>query len=376
MIAEDKDRFEVGGMQRARESRRLRSLRRSTIDSFADDLPVFLAEPDRMLHKHEASSDLDESEKGRFSLPSKQIGAALAAHYVAAKDRLLFLSRPAPEPDFLWTKSAAHEGVARIALVIFLLPLLFLMMPSERPHSVKTRVTKAAAPIRVPEFNLEERLAFAQGLRDGLVASAIKADFEDPKAVAANAPGSAPSTPPQTQRFVPKNEIAESANAVTAPAIAVDDREWGLPFDSQRYQPADLPETPASSFISELSVSPLLDEGPQVAATDPSTDRATQPQKAKPEKRRKVLAQRKRGPPANQMAAAAAPAATPQGQPNLPPPPILFFLGAPPPAASSQPATSAQQPQASSTPLFQPTSPPQNSSWLPDSLSDSVRNRY
>ncbi|MBS0232183.1 MAG: hypothetical protein JSR99_01715 [Proteobacteria bacterium] len=239
-------------------------------------------------------------------------------------------------------------------------------------------MAKADAPIKAPGFNLEERLAFAQGLRGKLAANAIKADFEDPKAVAGNAPGLDPTPSPQMHKPQSENEIAESLNAVTVPAIAVDDRRWRLPFESQEYQPADLPDTPAGSFISELSVSPLLlDEAPRVAEAATSEEPVIEPAKPKLEKRKKtVIAQRKRSRPANQVTAAAAPVAVQQAQPNLPPPPILFFLGAPPPAPSSQPPAATQQPPAATAPLFQPNSPPQEKSWLPDSLSDSVRNRY
>jgi hypothetical protein len=282
--------------------------------------------------------------------------------------------RTSQDPGFRWKRSVADEHVARIALIVLLLPFLFLLTPGHVPHTDKIQHTRVVAPAVQPEFHLEERLAFARGLRDRLVSSAIESDFNGAKASQVEVRN------PEPRIVVGDKPSEEKVTAdeptATEPAILSDDRRWSLPFNSQEYASAALPHTSAGSFRAEVSISPLLNASPSVAEIDTPTEQVSIPEKPKAEKRRKVVAQRKRPRAVNQMTAAAAPAAVQQAQPNLPPPPILFFLGAPPPAAPSQPAAAVKQPQPSAASAIQPASPPQNNSWIPDSLYDNVRNRY
>jgi hypothetical protein len=373
---------EAAGTRRIRKTRFLQSRQSKTIESRPDDLPVFLINPDRPFWLEEPQPIPDADRRNRVSLLFDQFTALFSKRYLAFEEWLNSFSRPAQDLGFRWQRSAANEHIARIALIVLLIPLLFLLTPGETPHFDqqgpvdKKAPAKVATPIAVPEFNLEERLGFAQAMRDRLVFSAIKSDYDRSKPPEAEARNLGPS-PTEANKPLAAEEPSE-VDVSSVPAVIIDDRQWSLPFDSQKYKAAGLPQTPADSFRAEISISPLLNEAASVAEAVVPADERESPAKPKSEKRKKVVAQRKRPAPAKQLTASAgpAPAVTQQLQPNLPPPPILFFLGAPPPVPPSQPAAAPQQPQPSTAPASKPSSPPQNNSWLPASIYDSVKNAY
>ncbi len=381
MIGGNHNSDEAAGTRRIRKTRFLQSRQSRALESRSDDLPVFLINPDRPHQIEEPQSIPDGDRRNQLSLLFDQFTELLSKYYLAFDEWLSSFSRPTQDLGFRWQRSPPNEHLARIALIVLLVPLLFLLTPGETPHFDKqARVdkktpAKVEMPIAAPEFNLEERLGFAQALRDRLVFSAIKSDYDRSKPPEAEARNVEPSTT-ETNRPLAEQVPLEVA-ASNVPAVVIDDRRWSLPFDSQEYKAAGLPQTPADSFRAEISVSPLLNEAADVAENVVPPDEPALPAKPKSEKRKRAVAQRKRPAPAKQLTASAgpAPAFTQQLQPNLPPPPILFFLGAPPPVPPAQPSA-APQPQPSTAPASKPSSPPQNNSWLPASIYDSVKNAY
>lgn len=370
MIDGDPERDEASGIQALR-PRGSRSPRLRSPEPASDDFPVFLANPDRAFNEPAPAFPRASERQPWIAQSAATLAERLRTYAAETKDRARAFWRSSQEPGFRWTGSGVNENAARIALALLTIPLVFLVMPGDRPTSIKSIEAQAAEPITAPTFDLDERLAFAQGLSSVLLSNAIRADFTfsdqlgaaDPKAERPDVRVEAPADP-RAELQSPPADTTE---------MAMDDRRWRLPFDSQEYQATELPQSPTVSFLEELPVSELLPEAtPKVAELVTPAAEEPPPATVKSERRKRAIAQRRRPVPTRQVATAAPPPVVVQQQPNLPPPPILFFLGAPPPApASAAPANVPAPP--SPTPA---SSPPSSKPWLSDSLYDNVSKRY
>lgn len=371
MIGGNPESDEASGTRLLR-ARGSRSPRLRSPEPASDDFPVFLANPDRT--SNEAAPAFPRvSERQAWVVQSAATLAERFRTYSAAtRDRAHAFWRSSQEPGFRWTGSGVNEDAARIALALLTIPLIFLVIPGDRPTSIKPVEFQAAEPSAAPTFDLDERLAFAQGLSSVLLTNAIRADFTfadqpdaaDPKAERPDAHVEAP-TDPRAELQSPPADTTE---------MAMDDRRWRLPFDGQEYLSTDLPQSPTDSFREELPVSRLLsEETPKVAEFVTPAAEEPPPATVKTERRKRAVAQRRRPAPARQVATTASPpVVAQQQQPNLPPPPILFFLGAPPPAPASSVPANVQTPPSPGP----ASSPPPSKPWLSDSLYDNVSKRY
>lgn len=370
----------VAGHRRLRKTRSLQSQTTHAAGEPSADLPVFLVNPNRLapLPEEEEPSKFDL--RSRLSELSEGATAKLSPFYHAAQIKSKLLSQRLHSLPSAWQQGHVRENAVRAALIALVFPLALLAVFERAPSPVKTSPVHAQAPKPAPPaFDLDKRLAFAQNLREQLLANAIALSLK-PKTLPETMNGSA-SSDTQAQSVVPRDLDSGTA---PAPQIATDDRTWSLPFGGQNYIPSDLPRTSEGSFRATTALSDLMTdkvERPTVAEYDERT--VVPAPKAKQEKigkRKKAVAQkRKPAQQVNQMTAAAQPTLA-QPEPNLPPPPILFFLGAPPPTAQpAQPVQVApvQSPPASAAPATAPQSPPPaNNSWVPNSISDAFKNAY
>jgi hypothetical protein len=370
VIGGDSESDEASGTRRLR-PRGLRSPRLRSREPASNDFPVFLANSDRAPNETAPVFPHERKQQAWIVQSAANLAERFRTYSAETRDRARAFWRSSQEPGLRWTGSGVNEHAARIALALLTIPLVFIVMPGDRPTSIKPTEVQAVEPITAPMFDLDERLAFAQGLSNVLLTNAIRADFTfsdqqdaaDPKAGRPEVRVEAPADP-RAERQSPPADTTE---------MAIDDRRWRLPFDSQEYQSTELPQSPTVSFQEELPVSELLPEAtPKVAELVTPAAEEPPPATVKSERRKRAVAQRRRAAPARQVATAASPPVVAQQQPNLPPPPILFFLGAPPPAPASVAPANVPAPQSPGP----ASSPPSSKPWLSDSLYDNVSKRY
>ena len=290
-----------------------------------DDLPGFLVNTPGLAESIEWKGDGESHRWDRISLFARNLRDVLAGYFVGGKER------PGARWQNFLLKSSQRDRAVRICLIAVLAPLPFLFVPLYL-HQTEQQTPRGDIHAPSSEAALEERLGFAQGLRDRFSPSDVAIALERP-APEATVREVAPIDPPKPTFIerAPEYNVPDP----TTPKVALDEREWRLPFDSHAYEPTDLAETPDASFRTEIAMSALMDPVTTVAENDAATTRAAPRAKAGLVKRKKRAAKYRRATPPNQMTAAAsqAPTIIAQPQPNLPPPPILFFLGAPPPQA-------------------------------------------
>ncbi len=241
----------------------------------------------------------------------------------------------------LWQQENAKELSARIALMALVVPLAMLVTPEQARLPIKTApVAHTVAPL--PVFEFDQRLAFAQGLRERLLSNAIASSLQSSSpSKPENEAGNIPAGEQHVGTLPPIIDPPAPGADVPVPQVATSDEAWRLPFGSQTYVPLDLPRTPSESFRNEAAISDLVaskDTLPNVAENiTASAALVSKVKPRRPAKRTRTVAQKRRPRQVNQMtASAAAPPPAARQEPNLPPPPILFFLGAQPP--QSQPA--------------------------------------
>lgn len=255
------------------------------------------------------------------------------------------------------------ELTARIALILLLVPLAFAFAPSRLP-----RVAKIEPPI----FILEDRLSFAEGLRQQLASqtvsfqpdrealSAVKAEAVTTEAPPAADEGSAEA--PSPGALVTAAETATETNSAELPAIVMDGRRWNLPFNSQDFAIADLPNSPQASFKTEVEFSSFPEGLGGIAAQkdDPAVGPLVQAKRPSEKRKSRVLAYSRRAPRVNRQAPVVVETViVQQEKPAFPP--VLFFLGNPPPPEE---------------PVLQPEKPPKSEPWFPQSLQDIFKNQY
>ncbi|SFV35125.1 hypothetical protein [Hyphomicrobium facile] len=349
------------GSDTVRRLRKLRFARPAEANEFHPeqrDLPVFLS----------ASTDEPQADP-RADVAPAPVAAGFAETFAKIFDGWStdawrdHLSRRFAGLSFERLRPKDAELTARIALILLLVPLAFAFAPSRLPR---------AAKIEAPNFILEDRLSFAEGLRRQLASQTVSfhPDREDFPAVTAEAAtteepsaayeGSAETlSPEETQTAA---ETATETNSAALPAIVMDERRWSLPFNSQDYAIADLPTSPQASFKTEVEFSSFAGGFDTVAAQNDDTAVGPLVQTKRPAERRKsrVLAYSQRAPRINRPAPVVVETViVQQEKPALPP--LLFFLGNPPPPEE---------------PVVQPEKPPKSEPWLPQSLQDIIGNQY
>jgi hypothetical protein len=234
------------------------------------------------------------------------------------------------------------------------LPIVFLQNREPRLTKMPTAAFSRmkTAP---PEFGLEDRLAFGQGLRDSLAAPAPALNPEPRKAPAVKTPDA--NTPRAEVEQQQPTLTTFDAGGHESPPIVTDERRWSLPFNGTDYAIEDLPTTPKDSFQMEIAVSGIANEPASVAAENdrPVVARVPRPKrKAERQKNGPVqprIVRLETLPPAVQ-------AAILQRQAAAAPPPFPFFLGAPPP------------------PVPQENAPPKKPFLLPESIHDTFKSEY
>ncbi len=302
-------------------------------ESPSDDFPVFLVHGDWTTPAAEGRSTNTLDWRNRLSLLREHAIEALSARYSAIKSQLSTLGQRSSEIPLLWREEKKKDQFLRIALVALIAPLALLLVPRQIHKPAEKANTIVLAP--PPMINLDDRLAFAEGLRDQLASRGVAFGPEQsppPNDLSNSEPPASVEQPPIKQRTA--NVAAPDVEVPPIPPIAMDDQVWSLPFGSQEFLPSTLPETPDASFRSEIALSEIMSERAAVASNGVSAVTAPPKVARAIEKRKTVVAQKRRPRPAkvNQMTASATPPpAVVQPGPNLPPPPILFFLGAPPP---------------------------------------------
>lgn len=366
-----------------RKRRLLRPQKNSAAGMHSHDLPVFLVNPTRLPELAEEPAP-ERDFRGKLAELYAQSAAALAPSAEAAKAHLMAVRTRLYDLGDLWQRQNVREKTAKLALAALLAPLAFLFTLDRPQHGLK--IAEATAPQKpAPIFELDQRLAFAQNLRDKLLSNAITLAMNAPppplslllKGGDANHP---PTEGGQLEAPTPDGASdSQAASGMIVPLLSPDDgAKWTFPFASQPYVVGDLPRSPESSFRAEFAMSDTMNGASERASVVQLDDAVIAPiPKAKQNKltKAKKVATRKRRPPlSNQMTAAASqqPASN-AGQPNLPPPPILFFLGAPPPPAAQPIQALPAPPPAAKAP---PVSPPASKPWAPNSLSDIFKNNY
>ncbi len=325
---------------------RLRKARRPSWTWRADqhaegDLPVFLVNPDQPMFSGKDAEYVHANRRKSFALAPRQLQLELHARYVASKERMTALRQRARLSSVNFANAKFQGELARFGLIMLVLPLVLLFM-SDRSLRPEKKTVTTSAPQSIPKFEIDDRLAFAENLRDQFVSRGIASSFENaPSQNSENNQRAAPIEQTTTQQRPSKTDANLDAlmPSSDAPApTATDDRQWRLPFDSKTYVPSALPTTAEGSFRAEIAMSELMNERIRVAANNISDDAPPPVMKRTVQKRKKAIAQKRRPQSPSQMTASAAtpPVAAPQ-QPNLPPPPILFFLGAPPPQPAQTP---------------------------------------
>lgn len=334
MIDEDENGDRNTTRRRLRKTRLLQSGKSRAIDTQSKDLPTFLVNSDLALRMADSTSYESSKPQNPVSAFLTRIRDAVTLRYLAAKERLIaYMARPI-RPSLLSRRG--NLGILGMVLIASVLPLVLFMTSGRAPHTAKKAepISQTLLPLP-PEFELEQRLAFAGPLGDRMLSHALEQSFDQSTSSEPNK---------RSGETIPSEEktaglIVTDAGAATPQTLA-EDRNLSLSFNSQSFMPTTLPKTAQDSFVAELAMSNLMAasvERPRIAENDAPA--AASSSKAKPKKvaaRKRVIASKKRPARVNQMTASTAPPPVAiQEQPNLPPPPILFFLGAPP--APSQP---------------------------------------
>lgn len=377
--------------RRLRKTRLLRQQKEHATGVHANDLPVFLVNPTRF---PELTEDPEPERDFRTKLAQlyAQSATALAPHVDAVRAQLIALRARLYDLPGLWQQQSVREQITTLVLAAFLAPLA-LLSTLDRPQQ-PLKNAGAIAPEPPPVFDLNQRLSFAQSLRDRLLSNAITLSMQTPTPALAPLPtltplpldrnaGQISAEAEQSETPSPIADHNHEASGMTIPQIAADDdATWRFPFDSQPYVAVDLPRSPDGSFRAEFAMSNIMSNRSYRASVaeneneDAAAAAAAKVKQNKPTKRKKVVAQKRRPPQGNQITAVATPqpAGVP-GEPNLPPPPILFFLGAPPPQ-SAQPVQAPPSAAPAATKAPPPAPPPANKPWVPNSLSDVFKDAY
>ncbi|MBY0558463.1 hypothetical protein [Hyphomicrobium sp.] len=254
------------------------------------------------------------------------------------------------------------ELAARVALIFLLVPLAFAFAPNRLPRTAK---------IEPPNFILEDRLSFAEGLRQQLALQTVsfhpnREDFSAVTAEAATteAPPAAYAGSDTPSPAAPETaaETATQASSTALPAIVMDERRWSLPFNSQDYAIADLPDSPQASFKTNVEFASFPEGFGGIAAQndDPAVGPLVQTKRPAESRKSRVLAYSRRAPRINRPAPVVVETViVEQEKPALPP--LLFFLGNPPPPEE---------------PVLQAEKPPKSEPWLPQSLQDIIGKQY
>lgn len=372
--------------RRLRKTRLLRQQKKSAMGMYATDLPVFLGNPTRLPEITE-DPEPERDFRAKFTQLYARSASALAPHADAAKAQLVALRARLHALPGLWQHQSVKEQIAVFALAAFLAPLA-LLSTLDRPRQTLNNAGAVAPEPPPPTFELDQRLAFAQPLRDRLLSNAFALAMKTPPPplsplVKGSDAGQAPAEDEQSE--APPPAVAEDDPEVSGTSVQQNDDDgpmWSFPFKSRPYVVGDLPLSPETSFRAELAMSDSMSDASERENVAGNEDAATAPvpkiKQNKLAKRKKVVAQKRRPPQSSQMTAAAAPQPTSvPGEPNLPPPPILFFLGAPPPQSAQpvQPSpAAAPAPAAAKAPP--PVSPPASKPWAPNSLSDVFKDAY
>lgn len=314
--------------------RKRRRVRKSAADDLRPlDLPVFLISPnqDSNLPLEYLEADADPVELQASSLP--YASGKVQSTYTAAKNYLSSIQQHTRSRLDKLADKKRRDEIARLGLAALLIPILILLMPARlQPISEKTPTSQPAQPH--PDFNLENRLSFAEPLRNKLLAQAITSSLKE------EPPQKKTDAGPMLEGMA---EPRETEALAAAAAVKLDDQEswdqvnWRYPFDSTNYVPIRLPATAAESFRAEAQLTILNDQNNKIAEVDAAPAKPAPIKKHAIQKYKRAIAQKRRSQPASQMTASASPPPAVPQQPNLPPPPILFFLGAPPPTNANSP---------------------------------------
>jgi hypothetical protein len=342
------DGHKDNGSDTVRRLRKLRFVRPADSSELAPeqrDLPVFLSTP------------TDEPQADVATAPAVVGFAETFAKICGVwKDRLS--QRFAGLSFDRWHHKDA-ELIARVALILLLVPLAVALSPSRLPRTVK---------IEPPNFILEDRLSFAEGLRQQLASQTVsfhperegtppvKAEVATTEVRHATYKDSAEAPSPEH----PKTTVETTTTSSELPAMIMDERRWNLPFNSQDYAIADLPASPQASFKTEVELSSFPEGLGSIAAQSNEPDVGPLVQTKRPAERRKsrVLAYSRRAPRISRPAPVIVETVVvEQEKPAFPP--LLFFLGNPPPPEE---------------PVLQQNEPPKSESWLPQSLQDIFKN--
>jgi hypothetical protein len=313
---------------------RYRSWGRGVEENTLGDLPTFLA--NSVDPEFFASADTLSKRPKTKPNTARKLHAWLHAEQLAAKAHLEKLSQRMRLPVLERVTWKFQNDVVRVALFLIVVPLVLLFM-SDRSLRLDKNTLATPASNPAPQFNRDDRLAFAEKLREQFVSRGISSSLENGTDEQTNRDTNAvASEQSNTAQTAQENTDLNTPTLPTVPLpSSTDDRRWRLPFESKSYFPEALPSTAEQSFRAELSMSDIMDQRTTVAVNDSAEDTPAPVAKRVTAKRKKAVAQKKRPQPAAQMTASAttAPAVASQ-TPNLPPPPILFFLGAPPPSQS------------------------------------------
>lgn len=302
------------------------------------DLPVFLNNPDGQAPLADARPSDESDLKNTLSPFSAGTLTQLEPHYLAAKNSFNSLRERGRAWHPLWRQQNVKEMGARIGLMALVIPLAMLATPERARLPVKP-VPIAQKVVPPPVFEPDQRLAFAQGLRERLLANAIASSLQIP--TPSKAESEVYNSPTERRRLdtpTAVNDLPATSADAPVPQVATSNETWSLPFGGQTYAPPELPHTPSDSFRSEVAISDWAASKTTVPNVAENAALVPQAKLHRAEKKRtRAIAQKRRPQRGNQMtASAAAQPPVARQEPNLPPPPILFFLGAPPP--QSQPA--------------------------------------
>lgn len=377
--------------RRLRKTRLLRHQNERPTGVHTNDLPVFLVNPTRFPELTE-EPEPERDFRAKLALLYAQSAAVLAPYANAIKARLTGLRTHLYDLPALWRRDNVKEQIKKLAVAAFLV-LLALLSTLDRPQQPIKNAGVVAREPPPPAFDLDQRLAFAQNLRDRLLSNAITLSMQTSMPALAPLPTLAPlsidrdagqiSTKAE-QSETPTVDGDQERSRMAVPQIAADDdAKWRFPFDSQPYVAGSLPRSPDGSFRTELAMSDVMTDRINRASVaeneneDAAAAAVPKVKQNKPAKRKKAVAQKRRAPQNNQMTAAAAaqPTGVP-GEPNLPPPPILFFLGAPPPQSAQPVQTPPSAKPAPAVPKAPPAPPPANKPWVPNTLSDVFKDAY
>lgn len=328
----------TGAVRRLRSQRFARSSQPSEpTPAQGDEFPVYLS-----------SSPAEENTRTRVFSSAAELAGTFAEKSQAWIDGVsqyfssLSIRRPTPKET---------EIIARVGLVLLVLPLAILFSPIGQPRTEQPKT--APQPLR-----LVDRLSFGDCLRLQLASQPASFRLENVEDIAELK--KAASTPLAEDPAKPASSPEASQAAVSQlPVLVMDERHWSLPFHGQDYAIADLPTNPQASFKTEVIAASFPEGIETIAAQSDVPSAAPIVQVKRPvERRKRVLAYSRRIPRVNRMPPAVVETVVvEQPEPTLPP--LLFFLGAPPP--QQEPPPPAKNP------------PPNSQSWIPNSLQDIFR---